>query len=122
MAKGHLCPQCGTYITQRLHAHQETLICRLLVGKSDLDWERRARNALKRTEAMGIVNGRELSDGVVRELVNALRPLLQAGRSRPTDVVDGIDAWMREDSGGEWGWQRSTDIVWTRPTAHTFPS
>ena len=116
------CPHCGTYITQRLRAHQETSICRLLVEGNDLEWERRARNALQRTEAMGIVNGRELSDGVVRELVNALRPLIHADRSRPKDIVDDIDAWMREDSGAEWGWQRSTDIVWTWPTAHKFPS
>ena len=116
------CPDCGTYITQRLRTHQETSICRLLVDGSDLEWERRARNALQRIGAMGIVNGRELSDGAVRKLVNALRPLIEAGRSQPKDIVDGIDAWMKEDSGAEWGWQRSTDIVWTRPTAYTFPS
>ena len=68
--------------------------------------------ALRRQKARRVVHGHELRSTQVQSLVEALRPLIKAGRSRPTDIIDAIDLWMKENDGAEMGWQKRADIKW----------
>lgn len=111
------CPRCGTYVRQKLHRHQGTLVCCPLGKESQSSLEIRtwrARMALRRQKARGVVHGHELGSTTVQSLVEALRPLIEAGRSRPTDIDDAIDLWMKENHGTEMGWQKRADIEWMK--------
>lgn len=112
------CPRCGAYVRQKLRKHQGTSLCCQVGEESQLSLEirawraRRARMALRRQKARRVVHGHELRSTQVQSLVEALRPLIKAGRSRPTDIIDAIDLWMKENDGAEMGWQKRADIKW----------
>ncbi|ETW81803.1 hypothetical protein HETIRDRAFT_118186 [Heterobasidion irregulare TC 32-1] len=89
------CPNCGTYVLRELSAHQRRGTC-VRAGKwSALAREMKAQSFLEQKEVTGVVGGEKLLDREVRSLLEAIRGLIEAGRSQPDDIEDGIDGWMK---------------------------
>ena len=111
----HECPNCGTYVLRELGAHQRRGTC-VRAGKwAALAREMKAQSALVLKEVTGVVGGERLLDREVRSLLDAIRGLIEAGRSQPDDIEDGIDGWMKQHKRV---WQKVMGIA----HAHAPPS
>ena len=111
----HECPNCGTYVLRELGAHQRRGTC-VRAGKwAALAREMKAQSALVHKEVTGVVGGERLLDREVRSLLDAIRALIEAGRSQPDDIEDGIDGWMKQNRRV---WQKVMSIA----HAHAPPS
>ena len=109
------CPNCGTYVLRELGAHQRRGTC-VRAGKwTALAREMKAQSALVHKEVTGVVGGERLLDREVRSLLDAIRALIEAGRSQPDDIEDGIDGWMKQHKRV---WQKVMGIA----HAHAPPS
>ncbi|ETW81797.1 hypothetical protein HETIRDRAFT_118183 [Heterobasidion irregulare TC 32-1] len=90
------CPNCGTYVFRELGAHQRRRTCVRAGEWSALVREMKAQSFLEQKEVTGVVGGEKLLDSEVRSLLEAIRALIEAGRSQPDDIEDGIDGWMKQ--------------------------
>ena len=109
------CPNCGTYVLRELGAHQRRGTC-VRAGKwTALAREMKAQSALVHKEVTGVVGGERLLDRELRSLLDAIRALIEAGRSQPDDIEDGIDGWMKQHRRV---WQKVMSIA----HAHAPPS